>query len=326
MSYSRDDIYRVKHSIEKDYLENHPDVTGVGIGIKEVQGEPVGSWALVFSVQAKQKSIPIERRLPTQIEGIPVDVIEAKMQHTFGADTSFYASMVGGIGIAPQRMVNGGLTAGTLGLIVRDATTSNPMILSNAHVLMGSDGKGQRGDSIVQPAAGDDATQSRQVATLTRGVDESTIGDAAVAMLLDTISSQPGVIQGVGAVVPASDSLGGVQLQAADVTNAIQLHKRGRTTKGTSGTLVQVDYSYKITNKVTGSTHLFIDSILIKSPLIGFKFSDAGDSGSVLYNDRHQVVGLLAAGDPERRMGRTYAAGHHIVPILGALSVFITTR
>jgi hypothetical protein len=60
----------------QDRLMRYPNVTGLAIGRREVGGKPTSELALIVMVTQK---LPLERLhpedvLPSQIEGVPVDV------------------------------------------------------------------------------------------------------------------------------------------------------------------------------------------------------------------------------------------------------------
>ena len=61
-----------------DWLLDHPDVTAVDVNHKSVRGKQTDQLSLVVWVKKKlpESEIPEERRLPREIEGLQVDVIE----------------------------------------------------------------------------------------------------------------------------------------------------------------------------------------------------------------------------------------------------------
>jgi hypothetical protein len=54
-----------------------PGVTGVDIGPQVVAGKKTDSLAIRVYVASKQE-VPVERQIPAEIEGVPVDVIERR--------------------------------------------------------------------------------------------------------------------------------------------------------------------------------------------------------------------------------------------------------
>ncbi len=68
-----------------------PGVTGVSVGYEQVGGEFTDRWALVVHVRDKlaPASVPAAERIPDEVDGVPVDVIEAgpAAPHALPADT-----------------------------------------------------------------------------------------------------------------------------------------------------------------------------------------------------------------------------------------------
>ena len=63
-----------------DWLLDHPDVTAVDVNRKSVDGKETDQLSLVVWVRRKlpESEVPEERRLPREIEGFPVDIIEGE--------------------------------------------------------------------------------------------------------------------------------------------------------------------------------------------------------------------------------------------------------
>ena len=63
-----------------DWLLDHPDVTAVDVNHKSVDGKETDQLSLVVWVRKKlpENEVPEERRLPREIEGYSVDVIEGE--------------------------------------------------------------------------------------------------------------------------------------------------------------------------------------------------------------------------------------------------------
>ena len=77
LKISLDWIRRVKEKYE-DSLLNRKNVIGVGIGFKEEAGQVTDQMALVVSVSKKlaDNEIGDTDLIPTELEGVPVDVKE----------------------------------------------------------------------------------------------------------------------------------------------------------------------------------------------------------------------------------------------------------
>lgn len=66
---------RARHETE---LLRYPNVVGVAEGIRTRQGKPTGERCLIVYVERKVPRGQLEGReiLPSEIEGVPVDVVE----------------------------------------------------------------------------------------------------------------------------------------------------------------------------------------------------------------------------------------------------------
>lgn len=67
----------VKQAYEQELLSK-PNVVGVGVGFRQVNGEPTSSVAVVVMVSRKlpDSQLAPEDRIPTEIDQVPVDVQE----------------------------------------------------------------------------------------------------------------------------------------------------------------------------------------------------------------------------------------------------------
>lgn len=127
-------------------------VIGVGIGFRDVKGEMTNEVTLVVLVEQKAPidAIAPQDRVPEEINGIRTDVIEVgKIVAQLGSRDRYRPVIPAGVTIGHYRV-----TAGTLGAIVYDNVTGEPLILSNNHVLANSN-DALIGDPILQPAAVD---------------------------------------------------------------------------------------------------------------------------------------------------------------------------
>ena len=87
--------------------------------------------------------------IAADVEGIPTDVIEVGVLRALQAPTDRWRPAPGGVSIGHYR-----ITAGTLGVVVRERTTGDRLILSNNHVLANSN-DALPGDAILQPGPAD---------------------------------------------------------------------------------------------------------------------------------------------------------------------------
>lgn len=185
-------------------------------------------------------------------------------------------------------------TAGTLGLIVRSKQDGGRFILSNNHVLVGPN----HALEIVQPGPADNGSLRNRVATLANytpvHLDQINFTDAAIAKIDDVFADN-------GNKLPNGSSISGISSPPVNRTN---VSKIGRTTGYTKGR-VRASSIHHVKVKWGNAIATFSDCIEI----VGDKgpFSAAGDSGSVILNERMEAVGLLFAGGKKGDLKVTYA-------------------
>ena len=130
------------------------NVVGMGVGYKETKGIKTDRMALVVMVRKKVSVKELKERdvIPAEIEGVVTDVIEVGEIVALQARTDRWRPAPGGVSIGHYK-----ITAGTLGVLVRDAETNEMLILSNNHVMANSN-DATRGDPILQPGPHDGGT------------------------------------------------------------------------------------------------------------------------------------------------------------------------
>lgn len=201
------------------------------------------------------------------------------------------------------------VTAGTLGAFVGVGDSDAVHLLSNNHVLANSD-RGQPGDAVLQPGAGDGGIARDRVGELLLAVrlapDTPNLVDAALAVVDPGVEVDPAAHDG---------PMSGV-IDATDVTG--QVAKIGRTTGHTLGRISAVEVDGVPVGYDSG-VYTFDDQVEIEG--VDGAFSAGGDSGSVIYTvDSRQGVGLLFAGSATGGPGGagvTYA--NSLATVLAAL-------
>lgn len=294
-------IIRAKRNVEKQLLAL-PGVTGVDIGFKESNGRKTKTIAIRVLVKEK-KDVPPDQQVPKTIGGFPTDVIEREFK-LHAIDEASYRPLIGGISCGPCRLIGGtDLTTGTLGCLVVDRESPGDlMLLSNYHVLCGSDDDQAIGDTIVQPGRVDGGScPDEVVATLTRWEVGGSV-DCAVATLAEGITAVP-QIEEIGAII----GTGEVELGDA-------VKKRGRTSRLKHGIVDSIDLSTTTDFGAIGS--ITLTGQIGISPLANDVFGESGDSGSAVVNSRRQVVGLYYAGNDAG-----YGIANPIQLVLDALDV-----
>lgn len=125
----------------------------VDVGYKYIKGEQTDKLAIRVHVHEKkpESALKPSEVISREIEGVPTDVIQSNPVEEQDRQRRF-DPLAGGIVVWNTRLRAYG---GTLGAIVYDADTLEPMGLTNHHVLVRN--IGQRGDNIAQPATVDAA-------------------------------------------------------------------------------------------------------------------------------------------------------------------------
>ncbi len=288
-------------------------VTAVDLGFKWSQGAMTGQLAIrVHLAQKKPLAELNEGELfPKQVDGIPVDVIEATygIQIMLEGDAQLEAAVDGRNQRFPEiplgvSIGSPNVTAGTLGAKVYDATTQEAYILSNWHVLVGSP-TAQPGEPIWQPGRLDGGQSSDKFAEVTRSV----LGpfDAALARL-------------TGERPVLDETLEGDRI--ADVTSpglGMLVWKSGRTTGRTLGFIDGMMMTTQLNYGAAGTRRL--EQVFRIVPRPGSppgEVSLGGDSGSIWVDEASgRAAGLHFAGEtgdlPE------FALAHDINPVMARL-------
>jgi len=313
-------IRPVKERIEDELLAR-PGVVAVDINEKVSGGRPTGELSIVVVVEQKRptEDVPPDELVPAEVDGIPTDVQEGtiELQHATRlvearpqVDTARYDTLVGGISMGPERLIfleppdvpapGFSMNVGTLGALVADRTSRVTMALTNFHVAA-VDTSWSVGDVMLQPGRPDGGTSADRFGTLTRAVlTEHT--DGAVVTLDPGGRPWSAEIAEIGAVAGQGVAAVGLAVQ-----------KRGRTTERTFGTVTSVDATVRVPyGDGIGSRTLRRQIAVVADPLRSTRFSDQGDSGSVVLDMDRNVVGLLFAG-------RTDGSVTYVNPIQVAL-------
>lgn len=329
-SRTRSRIRPVKERVEDD-LVAQPGVVGVDIAEKETEGRRTGELSIVVFVEKKRpmEDVPADQQVPEQIEGVPTDVQELTIELQPGAmamlageeplvDPAVYPTMAGGISMGPQRSVflsppdvpapGNYIFVGTLGAMVRDRTSGATMALTNFHVACVNN-SWSVGDIMVQPSRVDDDANDDQFGTLTR------------AQLTDEVDGAVATLDAGQAWDPSVTGVGGVTGTAV-ATVGMAVQKRGRTTEHTFGEVVSTDFTLSVDYGSDVGLRTFHHQLRItpdtsRNP----RFSDRGDSGSVVLDLSRKVVGLLFAGSTDG----SFTFANPIQSALDALDVDIIT-
>jgi len=282
-----------------------PNVFGVATGLRRSKGK----WNDDIAVQVfVTRKVPAERLpdwgiVPRHLElretgSVATDVIEMAIPDA-AVDPARYRPVPGGCSIGPESRVS----AGTLGGWACDTTDDTIVLLTNNHVISNLDTM-PAARRVVQPSRLDGGVLPGDV-----------IGDLKRDVTLNTVANVPGapvppvtqVDAAIGTIdVERTDEVIGIgpaiyEVQAPAVGMNVQ--KRGRTTElTTNGSITTINGTFDVTYR--NRTRLGrIANCFIVTSTDGNNFSDAGDSGALIFNqaageleDTRPVVGLLFAG------------------------------
>jgi endonuclease G len=302
------------------YLSN-PRVTLIDVGLRIDEthgGQTTGDLAVRVHVGYKPRQAEFEAfsdrhaALVIQKEKIPfpvVDIIEGtyplQWWSWYPAEPPsrgrIFDPLCGGISISNEWFNN----YGTLGGIVEDVQTGEPMILSNWHVLVGA-AYAPRGLRVFQPGRGDGGGIRHMVGKVERDVMVFGL-DAAVAKLTGNRSLSNEQFE--------LTSVNGVEMPRL----GMQVVKSGRGSEVTRGFIDGVAGDYPIRYGGFLRTIKNVHRIVPQQGTV----SVAGDSGSWwLVEGTHKVAALHFAGSDEPEAALAMA----MPPVLEALKVRIPSR
>jgi endonuclease G len=286
MARKKVDIEDLKNFVRREaglYLKQK-NVTSIGIGYREKDGQPTEEISIQFTVSQKVKPEALESigatLLPKSVKvagvDVPTDVVERKYKQSF-REIQVEATKPRATNrkVAINPVVPGvsighpSISAGTAGCVVYDSASGKPYLLSAWHVLHGDEGS--VGDDIVQPGAYDDnRTAQNRVGSLERSY-LGIAGDCALATIEDrTLEAK---ILGLNLAV---GRLGEPELGDKVV-------KSGRTTNVTYGqvnrihVVLKLDYGGLTGEREIGCFEIGPDP---DRPAESSQISQGGDSGS----------------------------------------------
>lgn len=316
-----ENIKKVQTASKKMLLAKK-NVIGVGYGYRFRAGKKTDEACLVVLVTKKEPLAKLLKKdiVPVKIKNVPVDVKEVGKIVIHKSRTDRWRPAPGGVSIGHYL-----ITAGTLSVVVKDATTGEKLILSNNHVLANIN-DAVKGDAILQPGAADGGYNPQdRIASLERFIRiEMSGGDGGgnggcfivkwITGILNCLAkvvgssyrifsqkiSQTGNLVDAAVAKPMDDSavdeeildIGKINgIKAAELGMAVR--KSGRTTSLTTGTIDVIDATVDVGyggSKVAQFEHQIITS----------NMSQPGDSGSLLVDGtENKAIGLLFAGSDE---------------------------
>lgn len=127
-------------------------VVGVGIGFRNYKEQLTDQLAVAVLVEQKKpiEALSAEDLIPPDVNGARTDVVEiGRLEALVNPRDRFRPNIPCGVSIGHYKV-----TAGTLGAVVLDRNTGEPLLLSNNHVLANSN-DAEIGDAILQPGPTD---------------------------------------------------------------------------------------------------------------------------------------------------------------------------
>lgn len=319
MSFSKEELEKANATLQsvKDEWMTYDGVTAVDLGFKWSHGHMTQKLAIRVHVAEKLplEQVPEAQRFPRTINGIDVDVIEARygIQHVnldrvqlegaAGNRGSRFDEIPAGVSIGSPHV-----TAGTLGAKVFDATTGEPLILSNWHILAALP-TASAGLPIWQPGALDGGRNSGNTFALLERFNLGPL-DAAVARLTGDRPVTVNTYEGIPIEDATTPQLG------------MTVFKSGRTTGYTEGIIDGIQMTTTINYGAAGTRTL--QHIFRVVPLPGsasnVEISMGGDSGAVWVDQESgKAVGLHFAG--EIGMAPEHALANNITAVIQTLNI-----
>jgi hypothetical protein len=326
MTYAKASGIALSEAVEKVrnaasvLFDADPSIRSVGVG--EVESG-FGFVAVRNARAPVPYSAKMGKAIPDKLDGIPVQFIISQADPSSLARVPHSGPASPGVGsLIPEQqqqrplvcglqiqnydndvrtgeIAKGYIIIGTLGCFVK-LSSSAIAILSNNHVVAGENGGVKGSDRILQPGAAT-FTPSMNVATLTDFVqlNPSPVGAsiAAGTVVLNDVDAGVAAIS-VGTNYSQSYLSPRTAVPPAGVgvaTTGDKVHKVGRTTGLTFGTITQISVVVGPIAYAPGGCW-FQNTFVIEGEN-GTTFSDHGDSGSAIVRADGLVVGLLYAGN-----------------------------
>jgi hypothetical protein len=254
--------------------------------IEGVSGVGVRNQRLIVYVESPD----VAPEIPLRLDELRVDVVVTgkirplvhplSLQAFATARTARWRPSIGGVSVGTPD-----ITAGTLGCIVLDKSTREPLILSAGHVLSQDYGdlrKAYVGKDCIQPGRYDGGSSpADRIGGLERWVRveyEGNLIDAAVAK-----PDSPDLVK--AEILDVGPLYGSVEPAIG-----MSVYKSGRTSGYTSGRIQDIHATVKVEGWGT---------VVFEDQIVTSYMADPGDSGSALFtyvNNLPYLVGVLHAG------------------------------
>ena len=272
-------------------LLKYPNVHTVDVGYEFTGGKPTGRLSLRVHVDKKKTNAALapKDRLPTELDGIPVDVLETNPRLELVNRNAHIDPLIGGLTIGNTRGTAG---IGTLGAIVLDQNTLQPLALSNHHVMIIE--PAQAGDVIAQPMTANAADVIGRLSRWNKSLD-------CAVCLVTNRTWETGLAD-----------LPNGPIGQAFVRIGMRVTKSGRTSGVTRGI---------VDGTLAGGFTIIPDAM---NPNPGGEVSSPGDSGSVWIDSATSAaVGLHYAGETDPAPDKERAWAKSMTEVTQKLGVIV---
>lgn len=285
-------IKKILDSGVREKLMKIPGVTHVSVGLKEKGNSATDEFSIRVYVKEKKDKSQLTHKeiIPTEIQGVKTDVNQVSKSRML-VDNTQYIPIKGGI------QIRIGNSFGTLGCLAKD-TSNNIVMVTCAHV----GGFPAAGQNIFQPDFGATPAPTNVIGVTTANQATNPSVDCAAhtvnvtTLTTNTMNNLSIAMTKVGAAVAGA-----------------RVYKVGRTTGLTRGKIIDANAATSVDGYPGGTppngTINFTGAIKIQALFkytecccctcydtdTIFRFSDQGDSGSVVIMSDGTGVGLLFA-------------------------------
>jgi hypothetical protein len=291
------EMHRIKNDAH-DRLFSIPGVRAVGLGGKVSGGKPIGEFSIIVYIGKKKERGQLrgEETIPSEINGVKTDVVE--WPHRLVKCTTLEGGDHLRMDLSFSLKIDG-----TLGCIARSQSVpdSSPpdLLLSCRHVLFITDS-----DGAPHADVGSDVN-TPSCCGLCEPVIANTVAGPPIDHYIDAAAATLAASQKVAARIHGLAVTGKLDLtdtqslpQAtldALANHTYKVFKYGQKTGLTRGYIRDVSFKIQPTPDNPVVEPPDTDQIIVL-PIGRDTFAESGDSGSVLYNEQTQIVGLVWAG------------------------------
>ena len=221
------------------------------------------------------------------------------------------------IGASISDVQLGFVSAGTLGCFVSGRRSPHYLaMLTNNHVIA-DENANANGDPVVQQGTLDGGSRSANlVGELWKFIRLRKVGnnivDAAIGAIYDDIDYDESTIGTLGKLAGIGD--------VRTLPRRATVYKVGRTTGQTKGRITAFDVDNVLVDYGIGQ--LSFDGQMEIEGTENTRFSDSGDSGSIIVDSKRRAIGLLfAGGDVGGSNGKGLTYANPVAAVLDALDV-----